>query len=47
MKLFLKNTLVALVAILSFVNTEAQNASKKRIDGVVGVVGALPHFFFC
>lgn len=39
MKIFLKNTLVALVAILSFANAQAQDSSKKRIDGVVGVVG--------
>lgn len=39
MKLFLKNTLIALIAILGFTSTNAQQSSKKRIDGVVGVVG--------
>jgi len=39
MKSFLKNTLVAILAILGFANLQAQESAKKRIDGVVGVVG--------
>lgn len=39
MKLFLKNTLIAFLAIVGFANMHAQEAAKKRIDGVVGVVG--------
>lgn len=39
MKSFLKNTLTAVLAVMSFVAMQAQETSKKRIDGVVGVVG--------
>lgn len=39
MKSFLKNTLTAVLAVMSFVTMQAQETSKKRIDGVVGVVG--------
>lgn len=39
MKLFLKNTLWILVALAGFANMQAQENAKKRIDGVVGVVG--------
>src|SRR5690606_27504989 len=40
MKIFLKHTLLTVLAVMGFVNTQAQESSKKRIDGVVGVVGS-------
>src|SRR5690606_37548862 len=40
MKFFLKHTLLTVLAVMGFVNTQAQESSKKRIDGVVGVVGS-------
>lgn len=39
MKINLRNTLLALVTIISYSNVQAQESTKKRIDGVVGVVG--------
>lgn len=39
MKLFLKNILMTVLAVVSFVSVQAQQTTKKRIDGVVGVVG--------
>ena len=39
MKLFLKNTLLTVLAVIGFVNVHAQESTKKRIDGIVGVVG--------
>src|SRR5690554_7491722 len=39
MKSFLKNTLAAVLAVMSFATMQAQETSKKRIDGVAGVVG--------
>ena len=39
MKFNLKNTLLALAAVIGFTNVQAQESAKKRIDGVVGVVG--------
>lgn len=39
MKLFLKNTLLAVLAVIGFVNVHAQESTKKRIDGIVGIVG--------
>lgn len=39
MKSFLKNTLAAVLAVMSFATIQAQETSKKRIDGVAGVVG--------
>ncbi len=39
MKLFLKNALWILVAVAGFAHVQAQENTKKRIDGVVGVVG--------
>lgn len=39
MKLFLKNTLLTVLAVIGFVNVHAQESAKKRIDGIVGVVG--------
>ena len=39
MKLFLKNTLVAVLALFGFASMKAQESAKKRIDGVVAVVG--------
>ncbi|WKW45633.1 peptidylprolyl isomerase [Myroides sp. JBRI-B21084] len=39
MKLFLKNILMAVFTVVSFVNVQAQQTNKKRIDGIVGVVG--------
>lgn len=40
MKIFLKHTLLTVLAVMGFVNMQAQESSKKRIDGVVGVVGS-------
>lgn len=39
MKLFLKNTLLTVLAVIGFVNVQAQESTKKRIDGIVGIVG--------
>lgn len=39
MKLFLKNILMAVITVVSFVNVQAQQTTKKRIDGIMGVVG--------
>ena len=39
MKLFLKNTLLTIFAVMGFVNVQAQESTKKRIDGIVGIVG--------
>ncbi len=39
MKLFLKNTLLTILAVMGFVNVQAQESTKKRIDGIVGIVG--------
>lgn len=39
MKLFLKNTLLTILAVIGFVNVQAQESTKKRIDGIVGIVG--------
>lgn len=39
MNLFLKNTLLTVLAVIGFANAQAQESAKKRIDGVVGVVG--------
>lgn len=39
MKLFFRNTLIVVLAIIGFANTYAQQSTKKRIDGVVAVVG--------
>ena len=39
MKSFLKNTLTAVLAVTSFATMQAQEITKKRIDGVAGVVG--------
>ncbi len=39
MKLFLKNTLLTVLAVIGFVNVHAQESTKKRIDGIVGLVG--------
>lgn len=39
MKLFLKNTLLTIIAVMGFVNVQAQESTKKRIDGIVGIVG--------
>ncbi len=40
MKIFLKHTLLTVLAVMGFVNMQAQESSRKRIDGVVGVVGS-------
>ncbi len=39
MKLFLKNTVLTVLAVIGFVNVQAQESTKKRIDGIVGIVG--------
>ena len=39
MKFNLKNTLIAFVALIGLTNTQAQESTKKRIDGIVGIVG--------
>jgi len=39
MKIFLKNTLLTVLAVVGFVNVQAQESSKKRLDGIVGIVG--------
>lgn len=39
MKFNLKNTLIAFVALIGFTNAQAQESTKKRIDGIVGIVG--------
>lgn len=39
MKLFLKNTLLTILAVMGYVSVQAQESTKKRIDGIVGIVG--------
>lgn len=39
MKFNLKNTLIAFTAVIGFTNAQAQESTKKRIDGIVGIVG--------
>ena len=39
MKLFLKNIVLTVLAVIGFVNVQAQESTKKRIDGIVGIVG--------
>jgi|SRR5690606_1457301 len=39
MKLFLKNTLLTVLTVIGFVSVQAQESTKKRIDGIVGIVG--------